>query len=47
MLRGLIEQYRRDAGQQLMQENPILASKVGSVKERQAQLKMPIVAGTP
>lgn len=48
MLRGLIEQYRRDAATQLMQETPALASRVNSVKEHQAQLKMPVLAqGTP
>jgi hypothetical protein len=45
MLRGIIEQYRRDAGQQLLQEQPLLAAKVSAVKSRQAQLKMPVMAG--
>jgi hypothetical protein len=48
MLRGLIEQYRRDAAQQVMHETPALAQRVDAVKQRQAQLKMPVVAqGTP
>ncbi len=48
MLRGLIEQYRRDAGTALLTDpvgqKDLLAEKVNAVKSRQAQLKMPVLA---
>jgi hypothetical protein len=52
MLRGLIEQFRRDAGTTLLNEQTpqslALKEKVTATKQRQAALKMPVIAqGTP
>lgn len=40
MLRGLIEQYRRSARSQLLNESPELAAKVDDAHQRQTELKM-------